>query len=125
MELYEETPRQGWKLARSASPGRLGDFEEELYRVGEMADVPVVAAVRVVVRADQRHVGVAYVNPTTRELGACEFVDDEQFCALEAVVCQLGAKECVVAKEATETPEGRRLRDRTQTRRLRREGSRG
>jgi len=111
VELYEETPRQGWKLARSASPGRLGDFEEELYRVGEMADVPVVAAVRVVVRADQRHVGVAYVNPTTRELGACEFVDDEQFCALEAVVCQLGAKECVVAKEATETPEGRRLRD--------------
>ena len=54
---------------------------------------------------------MAYVNPTTRELGACEFVDDEQFCALEAVVCQLGAKECVVAKEATETPEGRRLRD--------------
>ena len=111
VELYEETPRQGWKLARSASPGRLGAFEEELYRVGEMADVPVVAAVRVTVRADQRHVGVAYVNPTTRELGACEFVDDEQFCALEAVVCQLGTKECVLPREATETPEGRRLRD--------------
>ena len=47
------------------------------------------------------HVGVAYVNPTTRELGACEFVDDEQFCALEAVICQLGAKECVVPAEAS------------------------
>ena len=44
----------------------------------------MVAAVRVAVKAEQRHVGVAYVNPTTRELGACEFVDDEQFCALKA-----------------------------------------
>jgi DNA mismatch repair protein MSH2 len=111
VELYEETPRQGWKLARSASPGKLGAFEEELYRVGEMADTPVVAAVRVTVRADQRFVGVAYVNPTTRELGACEFVDDDQFCSLEAVICQLGTKECVLPREATETPEGRRLRD--------------
>jgi len=51
------------------------------------------------------------VNPTTRELGACEFVDDEQFCSLEAVICQLGTKECILPREATETPEGRRLRD--------------
>ena len=104
VELYEETPRQGWKLARSASPGRLGAFEEELISVGEMADVPVVAAIWVTVRADQRHVGVAYVNPTTRELGACEFVDDEQFCALEAVVCQLGTKECVLRARRRRPP---------------------
>ena len=111
VELYEEIPRQGWRLAKSASPGKLGAFEDELYRGGEMAEAPVVAAVRVAVKAEQRHVGVAYVNPTTRELGACEFVDDEQFCALEAVICQLGAKECVVPAEASPSPEGRRLRD--------------
>ena len=106
VELYEEIPRQGWRLAKSASPGKLGAFEDELYRGGEMAEAPVVAAVRVAVKAEQRHVGVAYVNPTTRELGACEFVDDEQFCALEAVICQLGAKECVVPAEASPSPEG-------------------
>ena len=111
VELYEEIPRQGWRLAKSASPGKLGAFEDELYRGGEIAEAPVVAAVRVAVKAEQRHVGVAYVNPTTRELGACEFVDDEQFCALEAVICQLGAKECVVPAEASPSPEGRRLRD--------------
>ena len=111
VELYEEIPRQGWRLAKSASPGKLGAFEDELYRGGEMAEAPVVAAVRVAVKAEQRHVGVAYVNPTTREMGACEFVDDEQFCALEAVICQLGAKECVVPAEASPSPEGRRLRD--------------
>ena len=111
VELYEETPRQGWKLARSASPADWAPSRRSFTASARWPTFPVVAAVRVTVRADQRHVGVAYVNPTTRELGACEFVDDEQFCALEAVVCQLGTKECVLPREATETPEGRRLRD--------------
>ena len=65
VELYEETGRQGWKLGRTASPGKLGAFEEELYRTGEMADTPIVAAVRVVVKAEQRLVGV--VGPAEKE----------------------------------------------------------
>jgi DNA mismatch repair protein MSH2 len=112
VELYEEIPRQGWQLQKQASPGKLGAFEDDLFRGGnEMGDTPIVAAVRVVFKQEQRVVGVAYVNPTTRELGACEFVDDEQFCTLEAVLCQLGAKECVLPVEPTTTPDGRRLRD--------------
>jgi DNA mismatch repair protein MSH2 len=111
VELYEEIPRQGWRLQKSASPGRVQAFEDELFRGTEMADAPVVAAVRVVVKAEQRLVGIAYVNPSSRELGACEFVDDEAYVTLEAVICQLGAKEVVLPLETTPTPDGRRLRE--------------
>jgi DNA mismatch repair protein MSH2 len=31
VELYEETGRQGWKLGRTASPGKLGAFEAGAY----------------------------------------------------------------------------------------------
>ena len=110
VELYEDSPRQGWKLVRTASPGRLCAFEEELYCASELVDTPVVTAVRIAIRHDQRLVGVAYANLTTRELGACEFVDDEHFCTLEAVICQLGTKECLMPRESMETPEGKVLR---------------
>jgi DNA mismatch repair protein MSH2 len=112
VELYEESKPSGtWKCVKTASPGKLQAFEEELFRTSDMSDAAVVCAVRVVTKAEQRTVGVAYVNATTRELGACAFVDDEQFCTLESVLCQIGAKECVVPREGTDTPEGKRLKD--------------
>jgi DNA mismatch repair protein MSH2 len=112
VEVYEETKPAGtWRCVKTASPGKLGAFEDELFRSTDMSDAAVVCAARVVVKAEQRHVGVAYVNATTRELGACEFVDDEQFCTLESVLCQIGAKECVMPKEGADGPDGRRLKD--------------
>jgi DNA mismatch repair protein MSH2 len=45
-----------------------------------------------------RQVGVAFADAAGRRLGACEFTDDENFCNLEAVTTQLGAKECVIPK---------------------------
>ena len=108
VEFYEESKPSGtWTCVKSASPGKLQAFEDELFRSNEMSDASVVCAVRVA----NGNVGVAYANTTTRELGACAFVDDEQYCTLESVLCQIGVKECVVPKEGTETPEGRRLRD--------------
>jgi hypothetical protein len=41
---------------------------------------------------------VAYLDAGRHRLGAAEFADDEQFCTLEAVTLQLGAKECAVLK---------------------------
>ena len=47
VELYEETSRQVWKLSRTASPGKLDAFEEELNRSDDLFDTPAVAAVQV------------------------------------------------------------------------------
>ncbi|KAI8470492.1 MAG: DNA mismatch repair protein [Monoraphidium minutum] len=87
-----------WKVAKSASPGRLSAFEEELFRGGEAADAPLVAAVALGYAEGQRTVGAAFLDPGGRRLGACQFVDDEHFCSLEALLVQLGAREVVIQK---------------------------
>eukprot|EP00798_Chlamydomonas_sp_ICE-L_P022048 gene22048-29112_t len=96
VELYEGSG-SSWRVVRSASPGRLTDFEEELFKNSD-GDAPTVMAVTLSMVDSQRQVGVAYVEASSRSLGCCEFVDDDQFCGLEALVVQLGAKECVVPK---------------------------
>ena len=110
-DRYEENPRDGWYLSRTASPGKLGAFEEELYRSFEMIDTPVVSAVRLTVHMGQHHVGVAYFNSNTRHLGACEIVDDKQLSSLEAILCQLGTKECIITRGNASNPDGKRLMD--------------
>ena len=85
-------------MFRSASPGKLTAFEEELFRNSEMTEVPVVMAVSLTQVDGARTLGMAYCAASSRLLEACEFVDDEHFCTLEAVIVQLGAKEVVIPK---------------------------
>jgi DNA mismatch repair protein MSH2 len=61
-------------------------------------ELPVVMAVTLSLQGGGRRVGVAYLDAGRHRLGAAEFADDEQFCTLEAVALQLGAKECAVLK---------------------------
>jgi DNA mismatch repair protein MSH2 len=131
VELWEERSR-AWVKTKSASPGRLGAFEDDLFRgAHDMGEAPVLAAARVLPgrgAGGGRTVGVAYVNTVTRELGATAFDDDDAFCTLEAVLLQVGARECVLARESdtkgasggaggsggdasASSAEGRRLRD--------------
>jgi len=109
-EVYEGSG-QSWQLNRTGSPGRLGPLEEELFRSAAMEDAPVVMALTLDVRDGARAVGVAFCVPSTRTLGACQFVDDDHYCQLEALVAQLGARECVL-------PEGLGDRHPTDAKRL-------
>lgn len=52
--------------ARSASPGRLQAFEEELFKSSDAADVPVVAAVSLGYVEGQRLVGTAFLDAAAR-----------------------------------------------------------
>ena len=61
-----------------------------------MVDTPVVMAVVSQIVDGSRCVGIAFVDAATRRLGAAQFEDDEQLCALERVFVQLGAKEVVI-----------------------------
>ncbi|KAK9842053.1 hypothetical protein WJX81_006373 [Elliptochloris bilobata] len=113
VQLFEGSGTQ-WRKAREASPGKLGAFEDELFRNADMADVPAVAAVALAYVEGARTVGVAFLDAAARRLGACEFADDEHFCSLEAVLLQLGAKEVVLPKDAegaAQSADGARLRD--------------
>ena len=85
-------------LCRTASPGKLTDFEDELFRNSEMTEVPVIMAVSISQVDGVRTLGMAFCAASSRMLGACEFVEDEHFCTLESVIVQLGAKEVVLPK---------------------------
>ena len=100
VELWEERSKR-WVKARSATPGRLADFEEELASACggagsvECGDNPVLAAVRVLPShgGSGVTVGVACLDPSARALSACEFADDDSFSTLECVLAQMGAVE--------------------------------
>lgn len=61
-----------------------------------MVDTPMVMAVTSQLVEGCRTVGIAYIDAACRRLGAAQFEDDEQLCALERVLVQLGAKEVVI-----------------------------
>ena len=90
-------------LCRTASPGCLTAFEDELFSSVDMVDTPIVAAVMSQLVDNTRTVGLAFVDAACRRLGAAQFEDDEQLCALERALVQLGAKEVVIPQVRTQS----------------------
>lgn len=114
VEIWENSGRGSWKLARQASPGNLQAVEEELGTgldsQGESA--PTILAVKISAKAGEaRNVGVCFADASVRELGVSEFLDNDLYSNFESLLIQLGVKECVIATDGQKKdPELAKLR---------------
>ncbi|KAM7220679.1 MutS domain V domain containing protein [Rhypophila decipiens] len=99
VEIYASSNgRMNWKIVKQASPGNLQDVEEEIG--GQFEAAPVILAVKISSRASEaRAVGICFADASVRELGVSEFIDNDLFSNFEALLIQLGVKECVVQME--------------------------
>ncbi|KAK3290625.1 DNA mismatch repair protein msh-2 [Chaetomium fimeti] len=90
--------RMNWKIVKQASPGNLQDVEEDLGSLAEAA--PVILAVKISAKASEaRAVGVCFADASVRELGVSEFLDNDSYSNFEALLIQLGVKECLINME--------------------------
>lgn len=87
--------RMNWKIAKQASPGNLQDVEEDLG--GQFDGAPMIMAVKFSAKASEaRSVGVCFADASVRELGVSEFLDNDLYSNFEALLIQLGVKECLI-----------------------------
>ena len=116
IEVYASSGSgSSWSLERRGSPGNLQAFEEECLRDTDLsADTsPVIVGVRLVRKTSGASnaaggsgailVGCAFVDCSVRSIRVSEFEDDEHLSTLESLLCQQGAKECLLPVELGET----------------------
>ncbi|KAK5661768.1 hypothetical protein OQA88_9869 [Cercophora sp. LCS_1] len=93
--------RMNWKVVKQASPGNLQDVEDDIG--GQFDGAPVIMAVKISTKATEaRTVGVCFADASVRELGVSEFLDNDLYSNFEALLIQLGVKECLVQLEKGE-----------------------
>ncbi|KAK0625228.1 muts domain V-domain-containing protein [Bombardia bombarda] len=90
--------RMNWKVIKQASPGNLQDVEDELG--GQFESAPVIMAVKISAKATEaRTVGVCFADASVRELGVSEFIDNDLYSNFEAMLIQLGVRECLIQQD--------------------------
>ncbi|KAI0965842.1 DNA mismatch repair protein msh-2 [Xylaria arbuscula] len=102
VEIFANTgARMNWKVVKQASPGNLQDVEDELG--GQFDSAPMILAVKISAKASEaRSVGVCFADASVRELGVSEFLDNDLYSNFEALLIQLGVKECLVQFDKAE-----------------------
>jgi len=95
----EPRNNKNWKMTKQASPGILssrlwlivGNLQdvEELLGSMDLTSSPVVLAVKLQVKGDQKVVGVAFADASIREIGVSEFVDNDVYSNFE--VCSFSS----------------------------------
>lgn len=85
-----------WSLEYKGSPGNLVQFEDVLFSSQDQVVGSAVIAVKLSKDEKNKFVGVGFVETADHKFCVCEFPDDDHFTNLEALIVQLGPKECLI-----------------------------
>ncbi|XP_039452393.1 DNA mismatch repair protein spellchecker 1 [Culex pipiens pallens] len=85
-----------WQLEFKGSPGNLTQFEDLLFANNGMVAGSALIALHVKLLGKQKIIGIACVENNERLFSVSEFVDDDFYSELEAVIVILGPKECIL-----------------------------
>ncbi|KAL2694532.1 MutS-like protein [[Neocosmospora] mangrovei] len=102
IEIWQsQSGRMNWKCVKQASPGNLQDVEDDLG--GQIESAPMILAVKISTKASEaRNIGVCFADASVRELGVSEFLDNDLYSNFEALLIQLGVRECLVQIDKSE-----------------------
>jgi DNA mismatch repair protein MSH2 len=126
VEVYESergASSKDFKLTKKGSPGNVLEFEDILFDCGAGSkenfdannnmnnnantdSLPIVCAVKCVLKQEQRRIGLAFFEYSTRTLKALEFSDEERLGQLESILAQINAREVIVPNEIDKTNGG-------------------
>lgn len=95
VEVYVNSPGKGndWQLEYKGSPGNLSQFEQILFEDANIYSSAVIMGIKL---CKNYTVAVASVNTTDLKLEVGEFIDNECFTEIEAVIAQVSPKECII-----------------------------
>ncbi len=103
IEIYEKDNnnkggrKNSWKIVRQASPGNLEEIEDLLPISASITTNPIVLAFKLSTNSSQKCFGTCFIDGSQQTIGLLEFLDNELFSNFEALLIQLGVRECVVA----------------------------
>jgi DNA mismatch repair protein MSH2 len=93
--------RMNWTMVKHASAGNLQDVEDELG--GQFETAPMILAVKISAKSSEaKNVGVCFADASVRELGVSEFLDNDLYSNFEALLIQLGVRECLVQSDSAD-----------------------
>lgn len=85
-----------WVLEFKGSPGNLSQFEDLLFANNDMVAGSALIALHVKPQGKQKMIGIACIENNERTFSVSEFMDNDFYSELEAMVVLLGPKECIL-----------------------------
>ncbi|XP_062614834.1 DNA mismatch repair protein Msh2-like [Saccostrea cucullata] len=116
VEIFKNRPgakSNEWVIAFKASSGNLTQFEDILFGNSDIPQSVGILALKIGTENNEKIIGIGFADVMLRKLLVAEFVDNDQFSNLEALIIQLGAKECVVGAGDLQTGKLRQVLERS------------
>uniref|UniRef100_A0A182JP70 DNA mismatch repair proteins mutS family domain-containing protein n=1 Tax=Anopheles christyi TaxID=43041 RepID=A0A182JP70_9DIPT len=107
VEVYtKESKRKlenDWSIQYKGSPGNLAHFEDVLFNNNnEMVNGSALIALHIRQESKQRTIGLGFIEVNERRMAVIEFVDDDFYTELEALIVVTSPKECLLPSVTAE-----------------------